>query len=86
MTSCLSPPKKQNPGIIIEFKKIWPESKETLEQAANKALDQIEQMHYAQELEGRGIKSIIAYGIAFKKRKLHVVCKRFESGKTVECN
>ena len=82
----LIPHKKQNPGIIIEFKKIWPTSKETLEQAADKALDQIEQMQYAQELESRGIKSVIAYGIAFKKRKLSVACKRFENGKPVECN
>ena len=40
----LIPLKEQNPGIIIEFKKIWPESKETLEQAADKALDRIEQI------------------------------------------
>ncbi len=81
----LIPLKKQNPGIIIEFKKIWPGSKETLEQAANKALDQIEQMHYAQELESRGIRSIIAYGISFKKKKLLVKCRRFEKGKIIEC-
>ena len=49
--SMLIPLKKQNTGIIIEFKKIWPESKETLELAANKALNQIEDKHYAQELE-----------------------------------
>lgn len=81
----LIPLKKQNTGIIIEFKKIWPESKETLELAANKALNQIEDKHYAQELEARGIQSIIAYGIAFKKKKLLVKCRRFENGAAAEC-
>ena len=78
----LIPLKKQNTGIIIEFKKIWPESKETLELAANKALNQIEDKHYAQE---RGIQSIIAYGIAFKKKKLLVKCRRSENGAAAEC-
>ena len=68
----LIPLKKQNTGIIIEFKKIWPESKETLELAANKALNQIEDKHYAQELEARGIQ--INYCLWHRLQKKEAPC------------
>lgn len=51
-------------GIVIEFKKTL--MGETREEAAQKALDQIAAKKYMQELESRGVHTIIAYGIAFE--------------------
>ena len=34
----LIPKKREKPGIIVEFKKVWPQSKETLESASKKPL------------------------------------------------
>ncbi len=57
-------PKKPNKlGLILEFKKV--KGNETLELAAQRALDQIKEKKYAQELRERGIKSIKLFGIAF---------------------
>jgi predicted AAA-ATPase/PD-(D/E)XK nuclease superfamily protein len=55
-------------GIIIEFKRTL--SKETLEIAADKALEQIRTKQYVQELKKRGIKIMSAFGIAFKGKKV----------------
>lgn len=57
-------------GIIIEFKKVY--EPDNLESAAQKALDQIHQKHYAQELRGQGIIDSIAYGIAFHGKRVLV--------------
>ena len=81
----LIPKKREKPGIIVEFKKVWPQSKETLESASQKALDQILKKNYKLELENQGIRTIIAYGIAFEKRSVLVKCLRFEQGKEVAC-
>ena len=65
-------PKKPNyPGILFEFKKV--SRKETLEQAAQRALDQIEEKKYAQELVSRGVKDIVSVGIAFAGKELLVL-------------
>ena len=72
------PKNVRSPGIIIEFKKVWSDSKETLETAAQKALDQILAKNYQQELTQRGVQTIIAYGIAFEKRSVFVKCMRIE--------
>ena len=74
------------PGIIIEFKKVWSDSKETPETVAQKALDQILLKNYKQELTNRGVHTIIAYGIAFERRTVSVKCMRLESGKELPCN
>ena len=50
----LIPKDKHKPGIIIEFKKVWANSGETLEATANKALSQIIALNYKHELENRG--------------------------------
>lgn len=58
-------PKLPNkPAIIIEFKIVRPG--ETLETAPQKALAQIHEKEYAQELYAKSISSIIEYGIAFE--------------------
>lgn len=60
-------------GIIIEFKKAI--LGETLESAAQKALDQIIDKKYIAELQGRGIQSALAYGIAFEGKNVFVLSK-----------
>lgn len=60
-------------GIIIEFKKIDEDDNETLEIAAEKALNQIKDKRYKQELIDRGVKDIIQLGIAFEGKKVLVL-------------
>lgn len=57
-------------GLIVEFKKVLSSRKETLETAAKKALQQIKEKNYIQELYDRGIKSVQLVGIAFQGKKL----------------
>jgi len=62
-------PKKPNQlGIVLEFKKVEPS--ESLELAANRALEQIKTKNYMQELKSRGIKKILLLGIAFQGKNL----------------
>ena len=62
-------------GIIIEFKKA-DSSDKSLISATNKALKQIQEMEYAQEMRAKGIKEIYAYGMAFQKKKVCVKGKK----------
>ncbi len=73
----LVPYNKTKPGIIIEFKKISTSTSETLERAADRALEQIQERNYAQQLRDLGIRHIIAYGIAFQGKKLLVKSQNF---------
>jgi putative sterol carrier protein len=59
-------------GIIIEFKKIDELSKETIEEATEKALKQIEDKKYESELLERGIKNIIKLAIVFKNKEVEI--------------
>lgn len=59
-------PKKY--GIVIEFKRVM--KKETLEQAAKSAVQQIQEKHYAHELRCRGITKITGFGIAFQGKEV----------------
>lgn len=62
-------PKNQNePAIVIEFKKVLPG--ETLETAAQKAVDQIKEKNYVQELYDLHYKNVRAYGIAFEGKQV----------------
>jgi hypothetical protein len=61
-------PKSGQTACIIEFKKVH--SKETLSTAAQRALAQINEKKYAQELYDSGITDIIAYGIAFQGKRV----------------
>ncbi len=64
-------PRKPNKlAIVIEFKKAT--STENLEIGAKKALEQIKEKNYVQELKERGIKSIKLFGIAFFGKQLFV--------------
>lgn len=64
------PKKNHKPAIIMEFKIVRPG--ETLETTAQKALDQIREKKYAQELYDKSISSIIEYGIAFEGKQIFV--------------
>ncbi len=72
----LKPKKNTLPGIIIEFKKVNTVRNETLEIAVKKALEQIEQKKYKQQLLELNIKDIMEVGIAFEGRE--VLVKRKE--------
>jgi hypothetical protein len=67
-------PRKKNQtgqtGIVIEFKVV--RKGETLESAAAKALMQVSERKYIQELQDRQVNSIIAYGIAFEGKQLFI--------------
>ncbi len=64
----LIPHDHSRPGFVIEFKK--KENNETMEECAERALDQIHQKKYAVELNSIGIEQIIFFGIAFHKKEL----------------
>ncbi|SHJ72072.1 AAA family ATPase [Tepidibacter formicigenes] len=69
----LIPRDKSKLGIIIEFKKVDKDDKETLDIAAKNALKQIKEKNYKQELLDIGIKNIIELGIAFEGKEVLVV-------------
>jgi len=60
-------------GIIIEFKKINNLSKESIEEGTLKALKQIEEKRYAQELINKGVKDIIKLAIVFKGKAVKII-------------
>ncbi|MBF8984596.1 AAA family ATPase [Lutibacter sp. B2] len=66
------PKDKEKLGIVIEFKKVSKRRKETLETAVEKALKQIKEKNYKQELLDRGVKNIIELGIAFEGKEVLV--------------
>lgn len=70
----LIPKNKKDLGIIIEFKKVSSSDK-SLEKSAKKALDQIVEKNYAQELKDLDIKHIKFLGIAFQGKKILVKSK-----------
>jgi len=66
------PKDKNKKGVVIEFKKIDDFEEETKDIALDKALKQIEEKKYAQELKERGIKDIIKLGIVFDGKRVWV--------------
>ena len=60
-------------GIIIEFKKVDHDKRETLASAAKKALEQIENKKYEAELQQYGVKKILKLGIVFDGKQTLVV-------------
>ncbi|QXM05194.1 AAA family ATPase [Crassaminicella indica] len=67
------PKDKSKMGIIIEFKNVSKRRKETLEIAADKAIAQIKDKNYKQELLDMGIENIMELGIAFEGKEVLVV-------------
>ena len=61
-------------GLVIEVK--YAPSLEGLEAASARALEQIKEKRYDERLRGEGREDILAYGIAFCKKRCKVVCER----------
>ena len=70
----LIPHDKKKYGLILEFKKI--SSQETPQKAAQRALDQINEKKYAQELRDLGINKIASFGIACKGKEIWVKAQK----------
>ena len=67
-------PKNPDAGIIVELKDV--RSLHDLDQACERALEQIKDRRYDTELREDGRNDILAYGIAFCKKKCKVVVER----------
>ncbi len=68
----LIPKDKTGVGVIFEFKKIDKYDEETIKEALEMALKQIEEKKYRFELEERGIKQIKEVGIVFEGKKVEI--------------
>ena len=67
-------PKNPDAGIIVELKYV--RSLHDLDQACERALEQIEDRRYDTELREDGRNDILAYGIAFCKKRCKVVVEK----------
>ena len=70
-------PKNPDAGIIVELK--YARSLHDLDQACERALEQIEDRRYDTELREDGRNDILAYGIAFCRKRCKVVVKNYEN-------
>ena len=61
-------------GLVIEVK--YAPRLEGLEAASARALEQIKEKRYDERLRGEGREDILAYGIAFNKKRCKAVCER----------
>ena len=68
----MEPKEKMLPGIIMEFKSVPVSEKKDLSVIAEEAIAQIERQNYTRELEERGVKKIVKYGIAFSGKSVEV--------------
>lgn len=71
----LKPYDEQYTAVIIELK--YAKEFRGLEDGCQKALQQIETMHYADELVEDGYQSILMYGICFYKKNCKVECRKY---------
>lgn len=67
-------PKNPDAGIIMELK--YAHSLNDLDRACERALTQIKERRYDEVLRGDGRKDILAYGIAFCKKRCKVVIEK----------
>jgi len=67
-------------SIVIEFKKVLISRGETLETAAQKALEQVRVKEYVHELNNRGVKNIQLLGIAFQGKNIFVMSENVLDG------
>jgi hypothetical protein len=70
---CIIPHDKTKIGTVIEFKVFDPEVDKTMENAAEKAIEQIEVNHYDAALTAHGVTNIIKLGIVFNKKDVLIV-------------
>jgi len=67
------PKDRSKPGIVLEFKAVDLDKKETLEIAAQKALKQVEDNKYEAELRALGLNTILKLGISFLGKESFVL-------------
>ena len=69
---CLIPREKRYPGIILELK--WKEklSEEALDNLAEEAFRQINELRYDSELKEEGVADVLKVGIAFSGKMVRV--------------
>ena len=72
---CLIPRQKKLPGIIIELKAEKKCSTEQLKQLAEKAVQQIREKQYDQQLRQQNVERILRYGVAFSGKNAEVVLR-----------
>ncbi|MEM7403581.1 MAG: PD-(D/E)XK nuclease domain-containing protein, partial [Myxococcota bacterium] len=70
----LEPKDKTQLGFVFEFKRAL-QSDKSLQTAAQKALQQIQDMHYHTNLVKRGVHKVIALGMAFKAKQVAIAHK-----------
>ena len=70
----IEPRRKPNMGIVIEIK--YAATFLGLGEACAKAMEQIKARRYGERLRNEGREDILAYGIAFNKKRCKAVCER----------
>ncbi len=70
----IEPRRNLNMGIVIEIK--YAPTFRALDEACAKALEQIKARRYGERLREDGREDILAYGIAFNKKRCKAVCER----------
>ena len=70
----IEPRRKPNMGIVIEIK--YAATFQGLGEACAKAMEQIKSRRYGERLRNEGREDILAYGIAFHKKRCKAVCER----------
>ena len=70
----LCPKDSKMPGIIIELKAEKDADEKELKELAKAALKQIIDKKYDTEMQTKGIKTIIKYGVAFSGKHVEIVC------------
>ena len=72
----LCPKDSKMPGIIIELKAEKDADEKELKELAKAALKQIIDKKYDTEMQTKGIKNVIKYGVAFSGKHVEILCKR----------
>ena len=70
----LCPKDNKMPGIIIELKAEKDADEKELKELAKAALKQIIDKKYDTEMQTKGVKTIIKYGVAFSGKHVEIVC------------
>ena len=68
----LEPKDRKLPGILMEFKAAPAGEKESLPELAEEALGQMQDKNYQKDMEDRGVRDIVRYGIAFSGKNVEV--------------
>ena len=67
-------PEDLDAGIVIEVK--YALTFAGLDEACRRAMEQIRAQHYDERLRNDGRENILAYGIAFNRKRCRVICEK----------